>query len=157
MTEKPIRIDSERRIVMQSPVTREGVPPNSATHDAREGDSRYGDDDMGRLRGQTVVVKYGGAAMTAPHLRDLFARDIASMRATGNRPVIVHGGRSQISRLTEHSGKTPHFAAGMRVTDEETMVIVETALRQVNEELVRLLEHQRVPATGFGGWERALI
>src|SRR5262245_38542421 len=70
MTEKPIRIDSERRIVMQSPVTREGVPPNSATHDAREVDSRYGDDDMGRLRGQT-------------------ARPIRALQARGLIPVLA--------------------------------------------------------------------
>jgi acetylglutamate kinase len=142
---------------MHSTVIREVVPPGSEPSEMAREDSCYSDYSMGRLHGHTVVIKYGGAAMEEPHLRDLFARDIASLRAAGTRPVIVHGGGPQISRLMKRSGKTPRFVAGMRVTDDETMVLVESALRQINEEIVRLIEHQRVPVAGFGGWEKSLI
>ena len=142
---------------MHGTVIRGVVTPSSEARGTASDISCHGDYSMGRLQGQTVVIKYGGAAVEEPHLRDLFARDIASLRAAGARPVIVHGGGSQISRLMKRSGKTPRFVAGMRVTDDETMVLVESALRQVNEGIVRLIEHQRVPVTGFGGWEKSLI
>jgi acetylglutamate kinase len=142
---------------MHSTVIGEAVPPSLQASGTASDDSRYSDDAASRLQEHTVVIKYGGAAMEQPHLRELFARDIASLRAAGTRPVIVHGGGPQISRLMKRSGKTPRFVAGMRVTDDETMALVESALRQVNEEIVRLIEHQRVPVAGFGGWEKSLI
>jgi acetylglutamate kinase len=95
--------------------------------------------------------------MVAPHLRDGFARDIASLRAAGVRPVIVHSGGPRISRLMERPDRTPRLVAGMRVTDDETMVLVETALRDVNAEIVRALTERRVAAVGFGGWETSVV
>ena len=72
-------------------------------------------------------------------------------------PVVVHSGGPLITRLMERSGKAVHFVEGMRVTDDETMALVETALRQVNQELVELIERQGAPAKGFGGWETSLV
>ena len=142
---------------MHSTVIREVVSPSSERSGTTPDGSRDSDYSTGSLQGHTVVIKYGGAAMEQPHLRELFARDIASLRVAGTKPVIVHGGGPQITRLMKRSGKTPRFVAGMRVTDDETMVLVESALRQVNEEIVRLIEHQRVPVAGFGGWEQSVI
>jgi len=80
------------------------------------------------LLGRTVVIKYGGAAMEKPGLRDLFSRDIALVRTLGVRPVVVHGGGPQIDRLMKRLGKSPHFVGGLRVTDDETMDIINADL-----------------------------
>jgi len=116
-----------------------------------------GDQAVAALRGQTVVIKCGGATLDQPHLQDLFARDVAFLRSTGVNPVVVHGGGPQITRLMQQSGKAAHFVDGMRVTDDETMALVETALRQVNQEIVELIERQGAPARGFGGWETSFV
>src|SRR6266851_8119418 len=96
-----------RRADMHSTVIREVVPPSSEAGGAAPDDSRDSDYSTGRLQRHTVVIKYGGVAMEQPHLRDLFARDIASLGVAGIRPVIVHGGGPQITRLMKRSGKTP--------------------------------------------------
>jgi acetylglutamate kinase len=83
---------------------------------------------LAALQGQTVVIKYGGSAMEKPGLRDLFSRDIALATTLGIRPVVVHGGGPQIDRLMKRLGKNPHFIGGLRVTDDETMDIVEMVL-----------------------------
>jgi acetylglutamate kinase len=119
--------------------------------------SREGDQAVAALSGKTVVIKYGGAAIDQPHLKDLFARDVAFLRSVGVNPVVVHGGAPLITRLMERSGKVAHFVDGMRVTDDETMVLVETALRQLNQEVVEAIERQGARAGGFGGWETSLV
>ncbi len=116
-----------------------------------------GDQAVAALRGQTVVIKCGGATLGDPHLKDLFARDVTFLRSAGVNPVVVHGGGPQITRLMERSGKAAHFVDGMRVTDDETMALVETVLRQVNQEIVESIEHRGAPARGFGGWETSLV
>jgi acetylglutamate kinase len=119
--------------------------------------SHDSDQTVAALKGQTVVIKYGGATLDQPHLKDLFARDVAFLRSSGVNPVVVHGGGPLITRLMEQSGKAVHFVDGMRVTDDETVALVETVLRQVNQEIVELIERQGVPAKGFGGWETSLV
>jgi acetylglutamate kinase len=116
-----------------------------------------GDQALAALRGQTVVMKYGGAAMDQPHLKDLFAHDVAFLRLARVNPVVVHGGGPLITRLMERSAKTVRFLDGMRVTDDETMALVETALRQVNQEIVELIERHGAQAGGFAGWEAGLV
>jgi acetylglutamate kinase len=115
------------------------------------------DHGVARFQGQTVVICYGGAAMDQPHLRDLFAHDVALLWSQGVNPVIVHGGGRKITRLMESSGKTAGLVTGMRVTDDEMMVFVETGLRLVNAEVVELFTRHRVRAAGFGGWEMSFI
>jgi Amino acid kinase family len=92
---------------------------------------------VGPLLGQTVVIKYGGSAMDQPQLRDLFSRDIALVRVLGILPVVVHGGGPQIDRLMKRLGKSPHLIGGLRVTDDETMDIVEMVLAgSINKDIV---------------------
>ena len=120
--------------------------------------SRDGDQAaVAALRGQTIVIKCGGAILDQPHLKDLFARDVAFLRSTGVHPVVVHGGGPLITRLMEQSGKTVHFVDGMRVTDDETMALAETVLREVNQEVVELIERHGALARGFAGWETSLV
>jgi len=119
--------------------------------------SRDGDQAAAAFRGQTVVVECGGAGMGQPHLKDLFARDVAFLRSAGVNPVVVHSGGRLITRLMERSGKAAHFVDDMRLTDDETMAIMEMALRQVNREIVELIERHGARARGFGGWESSLV
>jgi acetylglutamate kinase len=110
------------------------------------------------LHGQTVVIKYGGAAMEKPGLRDLFSRDIALVRTLGVRPVVVHGGGPQIDRMMKRLGKSPHFIGGLRVTDDETMDIVEMVLAgSINKEIVGAIAAHGVRAVGLCGGDAGLI
>jgi acetylglutamate kinase len=111
-----------------------------------------------RFRGKTVVVKYGGNAMTEDHLKHSFARDIVLMKLVGINPVVVHGGGPQIGRLLERMGKESRFIAGMRVTDAETMDVVEMVLGgSVNKEIVNLLNGKGGRAVGLTGKDGDLI
>lgn len=120
-----------------------------------------GVDAHGRIEplfGQTVVIKYGGAAMEKPGLRDLFSRDIALVRTLGVRPVVVHGGGPQIDRLMKRLGKNPHFIGGLRVTDDETMDIVEMVLAgSINKEIVGAISAHGGRAVGLCGGDAGLI
>jgi acetylglutamate kinase len=122
---------------------------------------QVGVDALGRLEplfGQTVVIKYGGSAMEKPGLRDLFARDIALVRTLGVRPVVVHGGGPQIDRLMKRLGKSPHFVGGLRVTDDETMDIVEMVLAgSINKEIVGAISAHGGRAVGLCGGDGGLI
>jgi acetylglutamate kinase len=110
------------------------------------------------LFGQTVVIKYGGSAMERPGLRDLFSRDIALVRTLGIRPVVVHGGGPQIDRLMKRLGKNPHFIDGLRVTDDETMDIVEMVLAgSINKEIVGAIGAHGGRAVGLCGGDARLI
>lgn len=111
-----------------------------------------------RFRGKTVVVKYGGHAMTAEHLKHSFARDVVMMKLVGINPVVVHGGGPQIGRLLERMGRESHFVGGMRVTDAETMDVVEMVLGgAVNKEIVNLINSKGGRAVGLTGKDGNLI
>lgn len=111
-----------------------------------------------RFRGRTLVLKYGGAAMTDAALKRGFARDVVLMKLVGMNPVIVHGGGPRIKELLEKLGKTSEFVDGMRVTDGETMDVVEMVLGGlVNKEIVNLLNHQGGRAVGLTGKDGRLI
>ncbi|MEK7880294.1 MAG: acetylglutamate kinase [Deltaproteobacteria bacterium] len=108
--------------------------------------------------GKTVVVKYGGAAMTEPSLKAGFAQDIVLMKYVGINPVVVHGGGPQIGRLLARLGKESRFVKGIRVTDEETMDVVEMVLGgKINTEIVGLINHYGGKAVGLSGKDANLI
>ncbi|PPC90876.1 MAG: acetylglutamate kinase [Methylobacter sp.] len=105
-----------------------------------------------RFTGKTVVVKFGGNAMVDDQLKHSFARDIVLMKLVGINPIVVHGGGPQIGRLLEKLGKTSDFIDGMRVTDSETMDVVEMVLGGlVNKEIVNLINRHGGKAVGLTG------
>ncbi|WP_133681367.1 acetylglutamate kinase [Paludibacterium purpuratum] len=105
-----------------------------------------------RLAGKTIVVKYGGNAMTDDVLKADFARDVVLLRQLGLNPVVVHGGGPQINDMLARVGKQGQFVQGMRVTDAETMAIVEMVLGgQVNKEIVSLINLHGGQAVGLTG------
>jgi acetylglutamate kinase len=111
-----------------------------------------------RFTGKTVVVKYGGNAMLDEKLKDGFARDVVLMKHVGINPVVVHGGGPQIGSLLERLGKESRFIDGLRVTDSETMDVVEMVLGgQVNKEIVNLLNGHGGRAVGLTGKDGDLI
>lgn len=111
-----------------------------------------------RFRGKTVVIKYGGNAMVDEKLKSGFARDIVLMRLVGVNPVVVHGGGPQIGQLLEKIGKQSQFVEGMRVTDRETMDVVEMVLGGlVNKEIVSLVNRHGGSAVGLTGKDGDLI
>jgi acetylglutamate kinase len=111
-----------------------------------------------RFRGRTVVIKYGGNAMENEELKQSFARDVVLMRLVGLNPVVVHGGGPQIGSLLERLGKSSEFVQGMRVTDAETMDVVEMVLGGlVNKEIVHLINRHGGRAVGLTGKDGDLI
>ena len=111
-----------------------------------------------RFRGKTVVIKYGGNAMTEERLKSGFARDVVLMKLVGINPVVVHGGGPQIGQLLERVGKESRFIDGMRVTDAETMDIVEMVLGGlVNKDIVNLINRHGGCAVGLTGKDGDLI
>jgi acetylglutamate kinase len=110
------------------------------------------------FHGKTVVIKYGGAAMEQTDLKESFALDIILLRCVGIRPVIVHGGGPQIDAMMKRLGKERRFVGGMRVTDEETVEIVEMVLvGKINKEIVRLINLHGGRAVGLSGTDGDLI
>ena len=111
-----------------------------------------------RFQGRTVVIKYGGAAMEGDALKSSFARDVVLMKLVGMNPVVVHGGGPQIGKLLERIGKETRFVEGMRVTDSETMDVVEMVLGGlVNKEIVNLVNRHGGNAVGLTGKDGRLI
>ena len=111
-----------------------------------------------RFHGKTIVVKYGGNAMTEEHLKQCFARDVVLLKLVGMNPVVVHGGGPQIETLLGRVGKKGEFIQGMRVTDEETMEVVEMVLGgQVNKDVVNLINHAGGKAVGLTGKDGNMI
>jgi acetylglutamate kinase len=111
-----------------------------------------------RFQDKTIVVKYGGNAMTDPRLKESFARDVVLLKLVGMNPVVVHGGGPQIDELLKRMGKQGQFIQGMRVTDEETMDIVEMVLGgAVNKEIVNLINRHGGKAVGLTGQDGAFI
>lgn len=113
---------------------------------------------MQRFQGSTLVIKYGGNAMTEPALQEQFARDITLMRQVGMNPVVVHGGGPQIGRMLEQLGVETQFVDGMRVTDSATMAVVEMVLGGlVNKEIVHAINRAGGRALGLTGKDGHLI
>jgi acetylglutamate kinase len=111
-----------------------------------------------RFHGKTIVIKYGGNAMTDPALKEGFARDVVLLKVVGMNPVIVHGGGPQIDDLLKRVGKKGEFIQGMRVTDAETMDVVEMVLGgQVNKDIVNLINRCGGKAVGLTGKDGGLI
>jgi acetylglutamate kinase len=104
------------------------------------------------------VIKYGGATMERAELRASFARDVARLSAAGIHPVVVHGGGPQVDTLMRRLGKTPLFVDGLRVTDGETLELVEMVLvGRINPELVGLINRHGGHAIGLNGKDSDLI
>lgn len=111
-----------------------------------------------RFSGVTMVIKYGGNAMTDPQLKESFAKDVVLLKLVGIHPVIVHGGGPQINDLLQKIGKDNQFIQGMRVTDNETMNIVEMVLGGcVNKEITSLLNQHGGHAVGITGRDNHFI
>ena len=111
-----------------------------------------------RFHGKTIVVKYGGSAMTEPALQKSFAHDVVLLKLVGMNPVVVHGGGPQIEALLNRIGKTGEFVQGMRVTDAETMDVVEMVLGgAVNKDIVTLINQAGGKAVGLTGQDGAFI
>ncbi|MGH7385288.1 MAG: acetylglutamate kinase [Candidatus Rokuibacteriota bacterium] len=110
------------------------------------------------FQGKTLVIKYGGAAMDQADLKEQFAKDVLLLRLVGIRPVIVHGGGPQIGALMKRLGKESTFVGGMRVTDEETVQVVEMVLvGKVNKEIVGLINLHGGRAVGLSGKDANLL
>ncbi|MSQ60172.1 MAG: acetylglutamate kinase [Betaproteobacteria bacterium] len=111
-----------------------------------------------RFHGKTIVIKYGGNAMTDEHLKHSFARDVVLLKLVGMNPVVVHGGGPQIDDLLKRLGKKGEFVQGMRVTDAETMDVVEMVLGGlVNKEIVSLINQHGGRAIGLTGKDGSFI
>jgi acetylglutamate kinase len=111
-----------------------------------------------RFKGKTIVVKYGGNAMIDETLKNSFARDVVLLKLVGINPVVVHGGGPQIGSLLQRLGKTSEFVQGMRVTDAETMDVVEMVLGGlVNKEIVNLINRHGGSAVGLTGKDGDLV
>jgi acetylglutamate kinase len=110
-----------------------------------------------RFHDRTIVVKYGGNAMTEAHLKAGFARDVVMLKLVGMNPVIVHGGGPQIGDLLTRMGIRSEFRQGMRVTDEKVMNVVEMVLGELNQEIVGLINQQGGKAVGLTGQDGAFI
>lgn len=113
---------------------------------------------MRRLLGKTIVIKYGGHAMTDESLKASFAADVVLLKHIGVRPVIVHGGGPQIAATLDLMGRKSTFVDGRRVTDDETMEVVEMVLGgKVNREIVQLIQQAGGRAVGFTGSDGGLL
>jgi acetylglutamate kinase len=113
---------------------------------------------MQRLFGKTVVIKYGGHAMTDAALQASFAADVVMLKQIGVRPVIIHGGGPQIAATLERMGRQSRFVDGRRVTDDETMEVVEMVLGgKVNREIVELIQQAGGRAAGYTGSDGGLL
>ncbi len=111
-----------------------------------------------RFSGATIVIKYGGNAMVDTGLQSSFARDLVLLKTVGINPVVVHGGGPQIGQLLKRLGKQTEFVQGMRVTDADTMDVVEMVLGGlVNKQIVHLINQHRGHAVGLSGKDGGLI
>jgi len=110
-----------------------------------------------RFNRKVIVVKYGGSAMVDEELKKRVIQDVTLLKLVGFKPIIVHGGGKDISRMVERVGMTPQFVNGLRVTDADTMEIVEMVLNKVNKGLVQLVESLGVRAIGISGKDGGLL
>src|SRR3954454_5744895 len=110
------------------------------------------------FHGRTVVIKYGGAAMREPELRDGFATDVVLLKYVGLNPVIVHGGGPDITRYMERLGMEVRFVEGVRVSDPETVEVAKMVLLgKVNSDIVMRLNRRGQAAVGLSGEDGALF
>ena len=111
-----------------------------------------------RFRGTTVVIKYGGSAMVDDDLRSTFADDVAMLHYVGINPIIVHGGGPHISAAMGQRGIEPQWHEGLRVTDAETIRVVQSTLvGEINPDIVRLINNHGAVATGVSGLDANLF
>ena len=111
-----------------------------------------------KFHGKTIVIKYGGNAMTEEKLKHGFARDVVLLKLVGMNPVVVHGGGPQIDNALRKVGKSGTFIQGMRITDEETMEVVEWVLGgEVQQDIVMLINQYGGQAVGLTGKDGGLI
>lgn len=111
-----------------------------------------------RYQGQTIVVKYGGAAMTDPELKHNVMQDVVLMRYVGLNPVVVHGGGPEVSEMMRRVGKEPQFVRGLRVTDTETIEVAEMVLAgRTNKSIVALIQAHGGRAVGLSGKDGSLL
>src|SRR5919198_644364 len=111
-----------------------------------------------RFYGKTFVVKYGGNAMVDEELKDSFAQDVVLLKYVGINPVVVHGGGPQINEMLQKMGTPTQFVRGLRVTDQQTMDIVEMVLvGKINKEIVNLINQHGGLAVGLSGKDGGLI
>ncbi len=111
-----------------------------------------------RFRGTTIVIKYGGSAMVDDDIRETFADDVAMLHYVGINPIIVHGGGPQISKAMGQRGIEPQFFEGLRVTDEETIRVVQSTLvGEINPDIVRLVNNHGSVAAGVSGLDANLF
>ncbi len=111
-----------------------------------------------RFFGKTIIIKYGGNAMTDEHLKQSFAQDVVMLKLVGMNPVVVHGGGPQINEMLDKIGKKGEFVQGMRVTDEETMDVVGMVLGgKVNKEIVNMVNQHGGKAVGLTGQDGNFI
>ena len=110
-----------------------------------------------RFNRRIVVVKYGGSAMVDEELKKHVIQDVTLLKLVGFKPIIVHGGGKEISRWVGKVGMEPRFINGLRVTDEDTMEIVEMVLNKVNKSLVQLVQQLGVNAVGVSGKDAGLL
>jgi acetylglutamate kinase len=111
-----------------------------------------------KFYGCTIVIKYGGAAMTSPELKASFARDVALLKLVGMNPIVVHGGGPDINRYSDRLGMEVRFVDGLRVTDAQTMELAKMVLvGKVNKEIVGQLTLAGVAAVGLAGDDGGLI
>jgi acetylglutamate kinase len=107
---------------------------------------------------KTVVIKYGGAAMQTPELMQAMMQDIAGLKSLGMHPIVVHGGGAEISNLCQKMGIIPQFVDGLRITDSQTMQIVQMVLvGKINKELVSHLNQKDAKAIGLSGQDGNLL
>ncbi len=113
---------------------------------------------MRDFRGRTVVIKYGGAAMVDPSLREEFARDVVLLKFVGMNPIVVHGGGPEITRYMERLGMKVEFVEGLRVSDAETVEVAKMVLvGKQNKDIVLALNRLGQPAVGLSGDDGALF
>ena len=110
-----------------------------------------------RFNRKIIVVKYGGSAMVDEELKQHVIQDVTLLKLVGFKPIIVHGGRKEISRWVEKVGMEPNFINGLRVTDEATMEVAEMVLNKVNKSLVKLVQELGVNAIGISGKDGGLL
>jgi acetylglutamate kinase len=107
--------------------------------------------------GKTLVVRFGGKAMTDPALKAGFARDVALLRSVGMKPIVVHGGGWRVDELTQQMGVENRRYRGVRITDERTLTVVEMALGELNQELAGLINKHGGRAVGLNGQDGRFI
>lgn len=110
-----------------------------------------------RFQGKIIVIKYGGSAMVDHELKKNVIRDVALLKLVGFKPIVVHGGGKEITRWVNKAGLDTKFVNGLRVTDKETMEIVEMVLNKINKGLVSMMEKLGVHAVGISGKDGTLL